>query len=49
LNAKEDVAQKIGIIAAMNHLKIYEVVELGTRAKFPEYFENESKEEARIN
>jgi hypothetical protein len=40
LNAKEDVAQKIGIIAANNSLKIYEVVEMGTRAKFPEYFDD---------
>jgi len=42
LAAKANVAEKIGIIAATNRLKIYEVVEMGTRAKFPEYFENES-------
>ena len=41
LPAKENIAQKIGLIAATNRLKIYEVVEMGTRAKFPEYFGNE--------
>ena len=41
LPAREDVANKIRIIAANNSLKICEVVELGTRAKFPEYFINE--------
>jgi len=41
ITAKEDVAEKIGIIAATNRLKIYEVVEMGTKAKFPGYFEDE--------
>jgi hypothetical protein len=41
ISAKEDIAQKIGIIAAMKRLKIYEVVELATRAKFPEFFVSE--------
>ncbi len=41
LPAKEDVAQIIGIIAATNSLKIYEIIELGTRAKFPEFFDSE--------
>jgi hypothetical protein len=38
ISAKEDVVQKIGVIAAANRLKIYEVIEIGTRAKFPEFF-----------
>jgi len=42
LPAKEDVVGKIGVIAATNRLKIYEVVELGARSKFPEYFDTES-------
>jgi hypothetical protein len=41
LPAKEHIVQKIGIIAAINRLKIHEVVEMGTRATFPEYFVNE--------
>jgi len=41
LPAKENIAQKIGVIAAAQRLKIYEVVEIGTRIKFPEYFVNE--------
>jgi len=42
LPAKEDVVGKIGVIAATNSLEIYEVVELGTRAKFPEFLDTES-------
>jgi hypothetical protein len=41
LPAKEDVVGKIGVIAATNRLKIYEVVELGARARFPEFFEGD--------
>jgi hypothetical protein len=41
LNAKKNVVKTIGIIAATNRLKIYEVVEMGTKTKFPEYFVNE--------
>jgi hypothetical protein len=41
LNAKMSVVKTIGIIAATNRLKIYEVVEMGTKTKFPEYFDNE--------
>lgn len=41
LPVKEDIAQKIGLITAAKRLKIYEVVEIGTRTKFPEYFVNE--------
>lgn len=41
LAAKEDIVQKIGVIAAAKRLKIYEVVEIGTKTKFPEYFVNE--------
>jgi hypothetical protein len=40
LNAKMNVVKTIGIIAATNRLKNYEVVEMGIRAKFPEYFDN---------
>jgi hypothetical protein len=39
LPAKENVAQKIRIIAATKRLKIYEVIEMVTRAKFPEFFD----------
>jgi hypothetical protein len=38
LPAKNYIAQKIGIIAATKRLKIYEVVEIGTKATFPEFF-----------
>jgi hypothetical protein len=41
LPAKEDIAYKIGLIAATHRLKMHEVVEIGTRAKFPEFFEGE--------
>lgn len=40
LPAKEHIVEKIGIIAAVNRMKIHEVVEIATRAKFPEYFTN---------
>lgn len=40
LNAKKDIVSTIGIIAAAKRLKIYEVVEMGTKAKFPEFFDN---------
>lgn len=39
LPAKEDVARRIKIISATKHLKIYEVIEMVTRAKFPEFFD----------
>jgi hypothetical protein len=42
INAKKDVVNTIGVIAATNRLKNYEVIELGIRAKFPEYFGNQS-------
>lgn len=41
LAAKANVAEKIGIIAATNRLKIYEVLEMATKAKFPEFFDDE--------
>lgn len=41
LPVKEDIVQKIGAIAAAKRLKIYEVVEMGTRTRFPEYFDDE--------
>ena len=41
LNAKKEVIKTIGIIAATNRLKHYEVIEMGIKAKFPEYFDSE--------
>jgi len=41
LNAKKEVVKTIGIIAASNRLKNYEVIEMGIKAKFPDYFDNE--------
>jgi len=40
VNAKDDVVNIIGVIAAANRLKHYKVIEMGIKAKFPEYFEN---------
>jgi len=39
LNIKDETSYKIGLIAATENMKIYEVVEEAIRAKFPKYYE----------
>jgi len=40
LNIKDETSYTIGLIAATENMKIYEVVEEAVKAKFPKYFEN---------
>ena len=38
LNAKEDVAKKVKIIAATEDMKVYDVIEAALKCKYPGYF-----------
>lgn len=41
LNIKKETSYTIGIIAANEHKKIYEIVEEAVREKYPKYFEKQ--------
>jgi hypothetical protein len=39
LNAKDEIAYKIAVIASIENIKMYEVIEMSVKETFPEYFE----------
>jgi hypothetical protein len=45
INAKEEIVYTIGIIASVENIKIYEVVERSVKESYPEYFETQLENE----
>jgi len=39
INAKEEMVYTIGIIASVENMKVYEVIEKSVKESYPEYFE----------